>query len=205
MYNPDIIWYNKLDVLSIFPINERTYFRKLKKINSLTRISTGYNNQGKKSKLIYFEDLLSLFEIERIPTDLSDITFRRKYIGTRKWDYIGNIIPSSCEIITLKFKMIYIFKLIREMDKNCFLFYSIENNTKDRFYHSHFLINTKLNKSELNRIISMCVEENTSKETRIFLQNYDYPKHHFRGSFYSFKIEPNQKGEKSYFDQILNN
>ncbi len=46
MYNPDIIWYNKVDVLSIFPINERTYFRKLKKINSSSRIRTGNNNQG---------------------------------------------------------------------------------------------------------------------------------------------------------------
>jgi hypothetical protein len=205
MYDPDIVWYNKVDVLSIFPINERTYFRKLKKINSLTRITTGYNNQGKKSKLIYFEDLLSLFEIERIPTDLSDKSHRRKYIGTRKWDYIGNIIPSSCEIITLKFKMKYIFKLLKEMDKTCFLFYSIENNTQDSFYHSHFLIKTTLKKSEIHRIISFCVEENTSKETRIYLQNYDYPKHHFRGSFYSFKIIPNKKGERSFFDEILNN
>lgn len=205
MYNPDLIWYNKLDVLSIFPINERTYFRKLKIINNSIRIQIGSNNQGKKSKLIYFEDLLSLFEIERIPSDLSDKIFRRKYIGTSKWDYIGNIIPNSCEIITLKFKMNYIFKLLKEKDKNCIIFYSIENNTKDSFYHSHFLIKTKLQKKEIYELIGICVEENTSKETRIFLQRYDYPKHHFRGSFYSFKIEPNHKGELSYFDQILKN
>jgi hypothetical protein len=30
MYNSQLSWYNKEDVLILFDINERTYFRKLK-------------------------------------------------------------------------------------------------------------------------------------------------------------------------------
>jgi hypothetical protein len=33
MYNSQLIWYNKEDVLNLFDIKERTYFRKLKQMS----------------------------------------------------------------------------------------------------------------------------------------------------------------------------
>jgi hypothetical protein len=203
MYDSKKVWYNKLDVLNIFPINERTYFRRLKKINKLTNTMFQINNQGKKSTLIYFQDLLHFFEINRRPSDLTNKLFRHKYIGTSKWDYIGNIIPGHCEISTLKYKLRFIYKLLKEKDKNCVLFYSIENNTRDQFFHSHFLIKTTLQKSDIYNVLTFCSEENNSKETRIHLEKYNYEKHHFSGSFYSFKMFPNPKGEMSIFDELL--
>lgn len=47
MYNPQLIWYNKKDVLDVFPITERTYFRKLKGLSP--EIKTKYFKNKKEN------------------------------------------------------------------------------------------------------------------------------------------------------------
>jgi hypothetical protein len=203
MYNPQIIWYKKQDVLNIYPISERTYFRKIKSLNGKIRTKDYRNTKGKKSILIHRDDLQSVFELKRTPINIECKSIMRKYIGTLKWDFIGNIIPESNNISDLKNKMKFIFDQLKSLDKQVSFFYSIEKNTKDSFYHSHFLIRTKIKKNEISELLSLICEENTKHYTRIHLKQYDYQNFHFKGSFYSLKTEEQDKGENSVYNEMM--
>jgi hypothetical protein len=48
MYNSQLIWYNKEDVLNLFDIKERTYFRKLKERTPEIKTKCFKNKRGKK-------------------------------------------------------------------------------------------------------------------------------------------------------------
>ena len=80
MYNPQLIWYNKRDVLKIFPITERTYFRRLKKITPEIRIKNFKNRKGKPTTLIHYQDLNKIFKRKRKPSNLKDPIIFRKYM-----------------------------------------------------------------------------------------------------------------------------
>jgi hypothetical protein len=184
MYNPQLIWYNKKDVLNIFPIKERTYFRKIRGINKDIRTKNLKNRKGKNTTLIYYQDLKKLFTLKRIPTNLNNKELVRKYIGTSHWDYLGNITPERTKKSEIIEKMKFLHSELKKLDKKFILFYHLEENTKDKFYHSHFLFNTTLDQKTINEKLNLICENDKG----IDLQPYDFHTYHFRGSFYSNKF-----------------
>jgi hypothetical protein len=206
MYNPTIKWYNKEDVLNIFPISERTYFRKIKKINDSIRTKNLKNPQGKPSTFIYYQDLNKVFGKYRKPSNLENLQTKRKYIGTSDWDIIGNIVPVNGTIQTLEISMRYVKRFIEykmESKSKDWFFYSIEKNPKDDYYHSHFLIKTKLQVCQLEKIFDLICETDLRGKNRMWIRKYDYSKNHYSGSFYSFKTDFDDKGEGSVYNELL--
>jgi hypothetical protein len=196
MYNPQLIWYTKKDVLNIFPITERTYFRKIKGINKDIRTKPLKNKKGKNTTLIYYQDLKKLFPLKRIPTNLNDKELVRKYIGTSHWDYLGNITPEKTKKSEIIEKIKFLYSELKKLDKNIILFYHLEGNTKDNFYHSHFLMNTTLNQHTINEKLNLICENDKG----IDLQPYDYQTYHYRGSFYSNKFG---KHDTKYYNPFV--
>jgi hypothetical protein len=203
MYNSELIWYNKKDVLDIFPITERTYFRKLKKIESHIRVKKISNPQGRETNLIHRDDLRSIFMLSRIPKDIENSTIKKKYIGTKKWDFIGNIVPEKSQIKDLVNKMDFLHQSFTKLDPKCMIFYSIEKNKNDDYYHSHFLMETTIRELDIMEYLNLVCEENTRFNTRIHLEKYNYTKFNFKGSFYSFKTTSEMKQNISVFNKIL--
>jgi hypothetical protein len=206
MYNPSIIWYKKIDVLNIYPITERTYFRKIKEINNSIKTKILKNPQGKPSTLIYYQDLNKVFGKYRKPNNLDNLQTKRKYIGTSDWDIIGNIVPLNGTIKTIKESMLFIKRFIEskmETKTKDWFFYSIEKNPKDDFYHSHFLIKTKLQVSQLEKVFELICEIELGGKNRMWIRKYDYSHYHYSGSFYSFKTSIDDKGEGSVFHQMF--
>lgn len=203
MFNSELIWYNKEDVLKIFPISERTYFRKLKRISEGIRTQTISNVKGRKTNLIHRDDLLKVFEVLRKPSNLLSSVTMKKYIGTKKWDLIGNVVPKKSTIQDLINKMEYFFEITNEKDPGFNLFYSIEKNTRDDFYHSHILIETTLTKREIIKKLEIICDKNTRTETRIFIENYNYELYNFKGSFYSFKTDERLKTNISIYNKFI--
>lgn len=182
MYNPQLIWYNKKDVLNLFDIGERTYFRKLKKITSDIRIKTIKNKQGRNSTLVHYQDVGKVFKPRRKSNKFKNKEFERNFIGTSNWNYFGNIKPDK----TLKDenikKMEFLFSELKKLDKKIILFYHLEVNPGNKkYYHSHFLITTKLEPKIINDYLNLISDNN-------YLQPYDFHTYHFRGSFYSNKF-----------------
>jgi hypothetical protein len=196
MYNPQLIWYKKKDVLNIFPITERTYFRQLKFLTSDIKIKKIKNTRGRSSTLIYYQDLKKVFKNKRIPKNIKDKEILRKYIGTSHWDYLGNITPEKSKKSEIIGKMNFLHSELKKLDKNIILFYHLEENTKDNFYHSHFLMNTKLDQKTIYDKLNLICENDKG----IDLQPYDYQTYHYRGSFYSNKYG---KYDTKYFNPFV--
>jgi hypothetical protein len=88
--------------------------------------------------------------------------------------------------------MNYVFSELKKVNKECkvTLYYSIEKNTEDEYYHSHFLIKNELcsiPQNDIMEILELVAEKNTSKETRIYLKPYDYKSFGKDGSNYTLK------------------
>ncbi len=188
MYNPQLEWYDKKDVLAIFPITERTYFRRLKQKSSQVRTKKLKNPKGRDTTLIYYKDLLDCFEYQRRPKGLSKPESLRKYVGSSRWDFIGNIVPCKSSVYEIISKMNFLYDNLRKLDKSTVVFYNIEKNTKDDFYHSHFLISSSLKKKEIKELLFLICENELIGEKRIDLKKYDFEKYQFRGSLYSDKF-----------------
>jgi hypothetical protein len=183
MYNSQIIWYDKEAILGIFPITERTYFRKLRNLGKDVQTKTIKNKKGKNSTLIHYQDLKKLFLLKRTPSNLDDKDILRKYVGTASWDYFGNIKPERTSQIENINKMKFLYSELKKFDKKIIWFFHLEENPRDNYYHCHYLINTKLDKT----IIKEKLELICGNDKEIDLQKYDYDRYHFRGSFYSNK------------------
>lgn len=186
MYSQEQEWYDKKKILETFPICERTYFRRLEQLTPNIRTKILKNKRGKPSTLIYYRDLHKVFQVQRIHKKHLDS--ERKLVGTLKWDYFVVMTPSKTTNDEMKSKMEFIHQQVRKNDKKSKLFYSIENNPFDKFCHSHFLIRTRMDKIKLKKIIHQVCEEYIPKDTRrLFLDNYDFDRFEYRGSFYSNK------------------
>jgi hypothetical protein len=196
MYNPQLIWYNKKDVLDIFPITERTYFRKIKGVNSDIRTKTLKNRKGKNTTLIHYKDLEKLFPVKRVPSNLNDKEQVRKYVGTSSWTFMGNIKPAKTKKTENIAKMKFLYLELKKLDKKITLFYHLEENPKDDFYHSHFLVHTTLDQKTIIEKLNL-ISEN---DKRIDLQSYDFQTYHYRGSFYSNKFG---KHDTKYFNPFV--
>ncbi|MFN8579341.1 MAG: hypothetical protein U0354_21145 [Candidatus Sericytochromatia bacterium] len=192
-------WYSKKDILEIYPISIATYKNRIRSIDpTLTKFIKSAS--GSPTRLIHHSILDELFRKRR---GLSKKEYKQtiKWVWNHHWNYIGNIVPENSTIDDIKHKMNFLFKELQSLSSkknDLTLFYSVEKNSKDNYYHSHFLIDCKktiLNLKDIINKLEIICEPNTGKETRIHIKNYDldYDK---SGAIYSSK-------EKEYFFEIL--
>ena len=195
------IWFNKKEILNHYPIGTTTYKRRIKKLRELkysnyTRLVIKDINESNLKKTIerqiHFSVLNELFGNVRTPK-LTDTNQLIKWINLNKWDWFCNIIPSKTYPFELKYKMNYFFNELKK-NKNILsrpvIFYTIEKNSEDEYYHSHFLIKTgesKIDKTLIESLLNTICEPNTTLETRIFVRPYNYKLFQDRGSKYSSK------------------
>ena len=193
-------WYNKNEILELYPMGNTTYKKRIKKLSTppykdCTRIlSKSLENSNLKSvkyREIHKSILNDLFGNVRVP-NLKNINKIIKWVNNNTWDWFCDIIPSKTYPSELIGKMNFVFSELKKLNRECkvTLFYSIEKNTEDEYYHSHFLIKNelcRLSKNEIMEILELVAEKNTSKETRIFLEPYNYNNFGKRGSNYTLK------------------
>jgi hypothetical protein len=205
MYQLNIKWYDKKQVLSIFPITERTYFSKIKYMDKgVIRQKKVKNRRGKPSTLIYYADLDKVFGKYRRPKDINNIKTKRKYIGTTKWDIIGNIVPENASVPVIKLYMNCLIKhMVKQKINKDWFFYSVEKNPNDKFYHAHFLIKTEMKRPQILEILKFLCNTNKKTKDRIWVDGYDFPKHQYSGSFYSFKTNLDEKGGGCVYHDLI--
>jgi regulator of replication initiation timing len=170
-------WYNKKEILELYPISTATYKKRIKDIDP-TKTKFITSKSGSPTRYIHYSVLDDLFRKRR---RLSKKEYEQtiKWVRNHYWNYFGNIVPVTSSIDDLKFKMRSLFEELKklQMEKNHLnLFYSIEKNTSDEYYHAHFLIDCAKDMIELEDImplLEIICDPNTSKETRIHLKEYD--------------------------------
>jgi hypothetical protein len=199
--NENKIWYSRQDIMNIYPIGISTYKKRIKLLGShelsgYTRLINltipNSNLKSIKKREIHRDILETLFSKRRIPSK-SNIPEIIKWVCNFKWDWFGVVIPCNSYPIELKGKMNYLSKQLRKICKKKMitLFYSIEKNKYDEYYHCHFLISDELNEltsNMINKQLELIAEPNTKSESRIYLKKYDHIKHGNNGSRYSMKM-----------------
>ena len=124
-----------------------------------------------------------------------------KWVNNHYWNYKGNIVPVKSSVNDIKHKMNYLFKRLKSYPRNkndLTMFYSIEKNPNNNYYHAHFLIDCAkdmIRIEDIKEVLELVSEPNTAKETRIYLKKYDlfFEK---RGAVYATK-------EKNYGYELL--
>jgi hypothetical protein len=206
MYNKEQIWYNINELNTLLGLS-KTIIKKRFKENSHLLIQNKTVNsikskKGKQTNLFHLSILNDVFGTRNKPLFISNTEIRRKYIGTSKWDFIGTILPERASIRDIQYKMRYFNDQIRlkfGKKTGVKLFYSIEPNPNDKYFHCHFLLNSKTKINELSFIheqLNIIGGDKTKDRTPVLLKEYDFTNHGFSGSFYSFK-------DKSVFDELL--
>jgi len=97
----------------------------------------------------------------------------RSYSHSIEWDFFGNIVPVSSYPDDLKCKWEYLFDIWSREDEDVELVYSIESNTEDSYFHSHFLLKTFLSKETINKDLIKVCDENNRRESRIHLSRFN--------------------------------
>jgi hypothetical protein len=192
-------WYNKKEILELYPLSLATYKKRIKNIDSSkTKFIT--SKTGSPTRLIHHSILDELFRRRRRLSS-NELEQTIKWVRNHHWNFIGNIVPVSSTIEDLKNKMRFLFEDLKsiQMEKNqIILFYTIEMNPNDNSYHAHFLIDCAKDMLVLGDIrdkLAIICEPNTKNESRIHLEEYDmnFGKD---GAIYSSK-------EERYFYEIL--
>ena len=192
-------WYNKKEILKVYPISSSTYKKRIKNIDSSkTKFIT--SKSGSPTRLIHHSILDELFRKRR---RLSTKEYKQtiKWVRNHYWTFIGNIVPVNSSIDDLKNKMRFLFDELKtlQMEKNQItLYYAIEKNSNDKYYHAHFLIDCAtdmLNLGDVEDKLAIICEPNTINESRIHLEEYDM-KYDKDGAIYSSK-------EERFFYEIL--
>jgi hypothetical protein len=193
-------WYNKSDILKLYPIGLSTYKNRIRKLNTqeyqkYTKYETRVlsNNRTIKERLIHSDILNELFGKIRIPSrnNVSNII---KWVRNGQWDWFGNIVPTKATIIENEAKSHFLFKKIVEkygLKNQIIMFYSIELNKKEDFYHTHFLISFQKDnppKSELIELIKLVCDDEIKNENRIYCEEYSWDKYFSAGASYSSKM-----------------
>jgi hypothetical protein len=192
-------WYSKKDILKIYPISTATYKKRIKEIKPINTKFTR-SNTGSPSRLIHHSVIDELFR-KRRKLSKNEHCQTNKWVRNHYWNFIGNIVPASSSINDLKCKMRFFFEELKSLQiekKKLTLYYSVEKNPKDKYYHAHFLIDCKKDEITLDEIknkLSNICEHNTKKESRIYLEKYD-TRFNKDGAIYSSK-------EERYFYEIL--
>lgn len=188
-------WYNKQEILNIYPISISTYKRRIKNIPP-TKTKIVKTDTGTPLRLIHESILDELFrERRRLSSKEKDSRSKTiKYVNNHLWKYKGNIVPVNGTIKNIKGVMRFFFELLQQHQNNkghLTLFYSIEKNPKDKYYHAHYLIDCRgdiIDKKVVMDTLELLCDNNTPRETRIYLRDYDlyYEK---RGAIYATKEE----------------
>ena len=198
---PNKQWYNKQEILNIYPISISTYKRRIKNIPP-TKTKIVKTERGTPLRLIHESILDEVFRERRRLTKKEKETKIIRYVNNHYWSYKGNIVPVNGTIKNIKAVMKFFFDLLQQHQKNkrdLTLFYSIEKNPNDKYYHAHFLIDCRgdmIEKKKVMDTLKLLCDNNTPGETRIYLKKYDlfYDK---RGAEYATK-------EENYGYQLLN-
>jgi hypothetical protein len=206
MNNTEQIWYSINELNNLFGLSKTIIKRRIKNNSDLLvpdkTIKSIKSQKGKQTNLYHFQILNKVFGVRNKPQLFSLVEVRRKYIGSSKWDFIGTILPERSSVLDLQYKMKYLNQQIRSIYGKRYgikLFYSIEPNPIDKYYHSHFLISSKIKIEDLtiiNNLLEVIAGEKVKDKTPVKLEKYDFEKYGFTGSFYSFK-------HKSVFDEYL--
>lgn len=205
-YDRNKEWYNIKEIGSLFQITNTICKKRLRLNKSLLiegqTLKLLKSRRGKKTHLYHFSILNDIFGIRNKPKDIKKRSVRVDFIGTSKWDYIGFITPQRSTLMDLKHKVSYLYnQLILKYGKKSGikLFYSIEPNPNDKYYHCHFLIYSKIKMEEISHLkylLEIIAGDKNKYETPYILREYDYFNYGYTGSFYSFK-------EKSVFDGLM--
>ena len=193
-------WFSKNEILELYPIGLSTYKKRIKKLSSppyksYSRIlNKSIDNSNLKSvqyREIHKSILDELFGNIRLP-NLKNTSKVIKWVNNNNWDWVCNIVPCKTYPYELECKMNFVFNELKKLNKECkvTLYYSIEKNTEDEYYHSHFLIKNEfcsIPQNEIMKILELVAEKNTSKETRIYVKPYDYKNFGNDGSSYTLK------------------
>ena len=192
-------WYNKKEILELYPISTATYKKRIKNIDP-TKTKFITSKSGSPTRYIHHSILDELFRKRR---RLSSKEFEQtiKWVRNHYWNYFGDIVPGSSNVDDLIDKMRFIFNELKnlQMEKNQLtLFYAIEKNPDDKYYHAHFLIDCArdmLVAEDIEDKLELICDPNSYKEGRIYLKEYDltYEK---GGAIYNSK-------EKKYFYEVL--
>jgi len=199
-------WYNIKEIGSLFQI-KNTICKKRLELNKFLLIEGETlkllkSKRGKKTHLYHYSILNDIFGVRNKPKDIKEKRVRVNYIGTTKWDYIGFITPQRSTLTDLKYKMKYLHdNLILTYGKKSGikLFYSLEPNPNDKYYHCHFLVYSKIKLEELSHLkylLDIIGGGKKKDETPYIVRQYDYLNFGYTGSFYSFK-------DMSVFDKLL--
>jgi hypothetical protein len=183
-------WYNKKDILKLYPISSATYKKRIKNIDPIhTKFIKSIS--GSPTRLIHHSILDELFrKRRRLSKNEFDLTI--KWVKNHYWNFIGNIVPVSSSIEDLKNKMRFLFNELKklQMEKNQItLYYAIEKNPNDKYYHAHFLIDCAkdmLVVEDIESTLAIICEPNTKNESRIHLEKYNM-KYGKDGAIYSSK------------------
>ena len=192
-------WNNKNEILKLYPISSATYKKRIKNIDP-TKTKFITSKSGSPTRYIHHSVLDELFRKRR---RLSSKEFEQtiKWVRNHYWNYFGDIVPVSSNVDDLIDKMRFIFDELKklQMKKNQLtFFYAIEKNTKDKYYHAHFLINCAkdmLIVEDIEDKLELICDPNSYKERRIYIKEYDlsYEK---GGAIYNSK-------ESRYFFEVL--
>ena len=192
-------WNTKKEILELYPISSSTYKKRIKDIDpTKTKFTT--SKTSSPTRLIHHSILDGLFrKRRRLGSKEFELTI--KWVRNHYWNFIGNIVPVSSSIEDLKHKMRYLFDEIKKLQLNknqITLYYAIEKNPNDNYYHTHFLIDCAKDMLELGDIedkLTIICEPNTINESRIYIEEYDM-KYDKDGAIYSSK-------EERYFYELL--
>lgn len=205
-YDRNKEWYNIKEIGSLFQITNTICKKRLRLNKSLLiegeTLKLLKSRRGKKTHLYHYSILNDIFGVRNKPKDIKKRSVRINFIGTSKWDYIGFITPKRSTLADLKYKMKYLYNnllLTYGKKSGIKIFYSLEPNPNDKYYHCHFLIYSKKEMEETNHLkylLEIISGDKTKDETPYIIRKYDYHNFGYTGSFYSFK-------DLSVFDQII--
>ena len=183
-------WYTKKEILELYPISNSTYKSRIKNIDS-SKTKFVPSVVGSPKRLIHVSELDNLFR-QRRRLSIRDYKQTIKWVRNHSWNYIGNIVPVSSTIEDLKHKMKFLFEELKKQqieNNQLTLFYAIEKNPNDNYYHAHFLINCErdmIDQTDIEGILEIICEPNSKEYSRIYLETYD--SHYGKGgAFYSSK------------------
>ena len=128
-------WFNKQDILNLYPIQETTYKLRIKNIPAdKTRFVKSI--KGKETREIHYSILDELFNKRRklSNTEKRKLGYITKWVNNHKWDYFGNIKPEKATIDENVAKMKLLFNKLSNLNKDIIFFYSIEMNTINNLF-----------------------------------------------------------------------
>lgn len=188
-------WVDRKFVMENYPISHRTYNKKVEQLDS--ELYSGYTFIGKYNKRFIDKSILdTIFLSDRIP-NYNNPNNIRKWVIKKKWNYIGNFTPDSCDIESNVSLVFEFFKILRKKYNSIVLFYSIEkdNNQKNHF-HTHFLVRTNniINTERITELIKekellnlLLFPKEIKTNSRLRLDTYDSGTFDNKGINYTLK------------------